>query len=586
MDSKHGVILETLVPENELARLARCYADLVYAAALRQMNGDTDSAADVMQAVMLVMLRKARAGSLPQERFMAGWLIKVTRYAVMQTRRAAARRARHEYDAAKLSQPMSDPRTNDADIRAALDLAVLSLGKLDRELVVRRYLQDQTLAEVASVVAMNPNTAGRRISRAMEKLRKILTRRGITAPTAILTAILTTEFAIKAPPVSASIAIGEKFAADVATKVIRQLAIAKLMLGALIVSGLFAVAAGLIAVTLLSSAPSQPPPPSKPTPQPRSLSVDVASVVAGPSDTLLHQILAGLLENQKKLQTIHVTAATSYSMYDQQKSAWIAPLNMKGQIWAQVAQPRKIRIQATRAAEQVIQPPFKNPPDFRDESYLETWDGKTTYRQFGPPLSQFSGETYDTRSLHAESLLGSDFSMQLPWDEESSQDLQGSHKTIDRYPLDPAVLAQMKLSAREVLLAGGTDAMELEIKSPAEEGEQHSETFWFDAKRGYGLVARMDTISMNGRLLARTVYIVDEMMQAGPGIYYPSAGEKYLEMQSQPIYWESFEATSVVANEPLTDASFHIDFPRGMPVRDFIDNIGTKRDWNTYQPKP
>ena len=578
--------MEAVATENELEQLARRYADLVYAAALCQMNDNADSAADVMQAVMLVTLRKARAGSLPQERFMAGWLIKVTRYAVMQSHRAAARRAQHESNAAKLSQPMSDPRTNDADIRAALDAAVLSLGKLDRELVVRRYLQGQTLAEVAAVVAMNPNTAGRRISRAMEKLRKILARRGVTAPTTILTAALTAEFAIKAPPVGASTAIGQKFTSDVAAKVIRQLAIAKLILGTLIASGLFAAAAGLIAVTLPSSAPSQPPSPSKPAPQPRSLSVDVASVVAGPSDTLLHQILAGLQENQKKIQTIHVTASTSYSMFDQQKSAWMAPLNMKGQIWAQAAQPRKIRIQTTRAAEQVVQPPFKNPPDFRDESYLETWDGKTTYRQFGPPLSQFSGETYDTRSLHAESLLGSDFSMQLPWDEESSQDLQGSHKTIDRYPLDSAVLAQMKLSAREVLLAGGTDAMELDIKSPAEEGEQHSETFWFDAKSGYGLLARMDTISINGRLVARTVYIVDEMIQAGPGIFYPSAGERYLEMRSQPIYWVRFDATSVVANEPLSDASFHIDFPLGMPVRDFIDNNGTKRDWNTYHPKP
>ena len=119
--------------------------------------------------------------------------------------------------------------------------------------------------------------------------------------------------------------------------------------------------------------------------------------------------------------------------------------------------------------------------------------------------------------------------MQLPWDEESSQDLQGSHKTIDRYPLDSAVLAQMKLSARQVLLAGGRDAIELDIKTPDEEGMQHSETFWFDAPRGYGLLARLDTISFNGQIEARTVYVVDEMTQAGPGIFYPLAGEKFLD---------------------------------------------------------
>jgi RNA polymerase sigma factor (sigma-70 family) len=579
--------LEAVATENELERLARCYADLVYAAALRQMDGDADRAADVMQAVMLVSLRKGRAGSLPEERFMAGWLLKVTHYAILQARRAAARRARHEAEAAKLSQPDTDQQSTDADVRAALDSAILSLGRLDRELVIRRYLQDQTITEVAAVVSMNPNTAGRRIARAMEKLRKILARHGITAPVTILTTVLSAEVTVRAPTASASTATCQSSSFDLANKVIRKLVIGKMTMAALIASGLSVVVASLVAIALLSTTPSQSPAPPKPVPQPRSLTVEVASVVAGPSDALLHQVLAGLLENQKKLQTIHIAATAITRMYDQQNNVWMAPATTQGQIWAQVAQSKKIRIEVMRAPEPVVQvPPFKSRPEFRDQSYRESWDGKVTYRQFGPPLSQVSGETYNTRSLHAESLLGSDFSMQLPWDEESSADLKGSRKTIDRYPLDPAVLAQMKLSAREILLAGGRDATELDIKTPDEEGEQHNETFWFDAKHGYGLFARLDTISMNGRIVIRTVYLIDDMTQAGPSIFYPVAGEKFLEMQGRPIYWERFDATSVVANEPLSDASFRIDFSRGMPVRDFIDNIGTRRDWNTYQPQP
>ncbi len=577
--------LETLILENQLEQSARRYTDLVYAAALRQMNGNTDAAADITQAVMLVMLQKVQSGNLPQERFMAGWLLKVTRYAVMQTRRAVARRARHEANAAKFSQPANDPQTLDADVRAALDSAILSLGQLDRELVVRRYLQDQTVAEVAAVVSMNPNTTGRRIARVMDKLHRILARRGITAPVAILTTVLSAEVAVKAPAAGASTAIAQQFAADIAMKVIRRLAIGKLAMAVMIVCGLLVITAGVVAIVLPDINPSKPlPPVPKPTPQPRSLSVDVASIVAGPSDALLHQVLAGLLENQRKLQTIHVASTTIYCSYDQQNRHWLAPLSSWGEAWTQSGPQRKTRVEIARGQRLIVQE--GKPLPVRTESYVECWNGSTTFRKYGPPLSSASGETFNKRYLYEESLLGRDWSMQLPWDEESSADMQGSHKTIDRYSLDPAVLAKMNLSAREVLLAGGRDAMELDIKTPNEVQMQHNETFWFNATRGYGLLARLDTISLNGSIVVRTVYLIDDITQAGPGIFYPTAGEKFLEMRGQPIYWERFDATSVVANEPLSDASFRVDFPSGMPVRDFIDNIGTKRDWNTYQPQP
>ena len=89
------------------------------------MNGDDNGAADVTQAVMLVMLQKARTGNLPQERFMAGWLLKVTRYAVMQARRASARRAKHEAAAGSMSSLSAPPQSTDADVRSAVDSAVL-----------------------------------------------------------------------------------------------------------------------------------------------------------------------------------------------------------------------------------------------------------------------------------------------------------------------------------------------------------------------------------------------------------------------------------------------------------------------------
>jgi hypothetical protein len=83
-------------PTNLIQNLAAQYLDLVYAAALRQTRHDPHAAADVTQAVFLITLQKAQANRLPQEAHMAGWLLKVTHFAVKQARRAALRRALHE----------------------------------------------------------------------------------------------------------------------------------------------------------------------------------------------------------------------------------------------------------------------------------------------------------------------------------------------------------------------------------------------------------------------------------------------------------------------------------------------------------
>src|SRR5271163_3365659 len=73
------------------------YVDFVYAAVVRQMGAN--GAEDVTQAVFLVMARKKRGGWLPEEKFMMGWLLQVTRYAVKESRRAAMRRGYHEKQA-------------------------------------------------------------------------------------------------------------------------------------------------------------------------------------------------------------------------------------------------------------------------------------------------------------------------------------------------------------------------------------------------------------------------------------------------------------------------------------------------------
>jgi len=54
------------------------------------------------------------------------------------------------------------------------------LGGADRDALVLRYFQNKSLAEVGAALGMEERTAQKRVSRALEKLRRFFSRRGIT----------------------------------------------------------------------------------------------------------------------------------------------------------------------------------------------------------------------------------------------------------------------------------------------------------------------------------------------------------------------------------------------------------------------
>ena len=186
---------QSTVNEQELGR----FADMVYAAALRQMNEDTHGATDVTQAVFIVAMEKRRAGRLPGEERLEGWLLKVTGFCAKKAKRAAMRRSFHEQRAMETRSETMRQESSVNEITQVLDEALLKLGAIDREVVVRRYLRGETVGAVAAAVRMTENAASQRIGRALEKLRKILGRRGVVAPAAALTGVMIAESAKAAP---------------------------------------------------------------------------------------------------------------------------------------------------------------------------------------------------------------------------------------------------------------------------------------------------------------------------------------------------------------------------------------------------
>lgn len=151
----------------------------VYATARRRTKS-ADLAEDVTQAAFIVLARKAR--SIGRKRSLSAWLYRVVQYAAVDALRRQGARRRHEQAAAKPERVMAAADSNDA-ILEHLDAALDTLGGKDREAVVLRFFNNQTLEQIGRSQQVNASTVQRRIERALAGLGYQLKRKGVvTAP--------------------------------------------------------------------------------------------------------------------------------------------------------------------------------------------------------------------------------------------------------------------------------------------------------------------------------------------------------------------------------------------------------------------
>ncbi len=175
------------------AELVKRHVNLVYSAALRQVNGDEHLAKDVAQTVFSDLARKAgslaRGGDASSPRNLSGWLYTSGHFAAAKIIRTETRRREREetFMRDSVNEPASAGEWE--NLRPLLDAAMHELKAADREAILLRYFENQPFAAVGVKLGLNENAARMRVERALERLRAVFAKRGIVATSALAAVI-------------------------------------------------------------------------------------------------------------------------------------------------------------------------------------------------------------------------------------------------------------------------------------------------------------------------------------------------------------------------------------------------------------
>jgi len=152
------------------AVLLKRYERPVRAVALGVL-GDYHSAADVSQEAF-VKAYEQLAG-LRKPKAFGAWLMKIAHRCALDSARQKLREYRLEMKAAAL---IENPDGQLDEEKQRLLAAVMKLPRSEKQVVMLRYLSDNSIKDVADIVGQSVGTVTKQLSRAHKRLRIILER--------------------------------------------------------------------------------------------------------------------------------------------------------------------------------------------------------------------------------------------------------------------------------------------------------------------------------------------------------------------------------------------------------------------------
>lgn len=280
--------------EAAFAELVHRHLDFVYAAALRQAQGNTALVEDAVQSVFTDLAR--HAARLSRHVVIVGWLHAATRFAVAKAIRSEVRRRAREEKAHHMNEALRE-HTVPADwtqLQPVLDDVLAELKERERVAVLLKFFEKRSFAEIGSSLRLTETAARSCLDRALEKMHQRLARRGLNSSAGALGLVLANQLGATAPAgLATSVAAGALAATAVGSAVggmaLTQGAIYFMAKSKILLVGALAVVGAIVATRQfrdhpVTAAPLPPPVTAQPIPPVASLPA-TSKVVAAESAT-------------------------------------------------------------------------------------------------------------------------------------------------------------------------------------------------------------------------------------------------------------------------------------------------------------
>jgi RNA polymerase sigma factor (sigma-70 family) len=190
--------------ETAFAELVRRHVDFVYSATLRMVR-DTHLAEDVTQGVFVALAQNAR--QLTDHPVLSGWLHRTAQNLAANTVRSDVRRRAREQEAVAMNELLApEPEAIWKHIAPQLDAALGELNELDRDALLLRYFERKSAREMAQTLGVSDDAAQKRVSRAVERLREFLSKRGVAIGASGLVIVISAN-AVQAAPAGLAVTI-------------------------------------------------------------------------------------------------------------------------------------------------------------------------------------------------------------------------------------------------------------------------------------------------------------------------------------------------------------------------------------------